>query len=220
MKNSVIKAVIFDMDGVLVNSEPHHVKIERKIFSEIGANISSEEHAGYMGTASDEMWLNVVARHGTSLSVEELLEMGNQRVINYFSVLKELKPIEGLVPVLNKLQEHNIPLAVASSSSAQVVDLILAKSGLKHYFRVVVSGQMVEKSKPEPDIFFKAAAQLQIEPPNCLVIEDSTNGIRAAKSAGMVCVAYRGEGFTNQDQSMADRVITDFNEMMAFIVRE
>ena len=219
MKTPLIKAVIFDMDGVLVNSEPHHVKIERKIFDEIGANIGLEEHAGYMGTASDEMWLNIIARHGLSNSPEELLEMGNQHVMSYFSSLKELKPMLGLVPVLDKLRELNIPMAVASSSSAEVVDLILDRSGLKQYFPMVVSGQMVEKSKPEPDIFLKVAAQLQLDSSACLVVEDSTNGIRAAKSAGMVCIAYRGEGFANQDQSLADEVIKDFTELMAFIVR-
>ncbi len=205
------------MDGVLVNSEPHHVKIEKQMFHDLGLNITPEEHSEYMGTASDEMWQSIIERHSLSRSAGEMLEMGNRRVISYFLSLNELNPMPGLVPVLDKLQELKLPLAVASSSSAEVVDLVLNKSGLKSYFTVVVSGQMVKKSKPEPDIFLKAAAQMKVEPVHCLVLEDSPNGIRAAKAAGMFCVAWSGEGFNHQDQSEADAVITDFEELMKYV---
>ncbi len=211
------KAIIFDMDGVLVNSEPHHVKIEKQMFHDLGLDITPGEHSEYMGTASDEMWQSIIERHGLSRSAEEMLEMGNQRVISYFSSLDELSPMPGLVPVLDKLQEQKVPMAVASSSSAEVVELVLNKAGLKKYFPVVVSGQMVKKSKPEPEIFLKAAARLKVEPAQCLVVEDSPNGIRAAKAAGMFCVAWGGEGFNHQDQSEADAVIQDFGELMEYV---
>lgn len=212
-----IEAVIFDMDGVLVNSEPHHLKIEKQMFHDLGLNITPEEHSEYMGTASDEMWQSIIERHSLSKSGAERLKMHNQRVISYFSSLKTLNPMPGLIPVLDKLQELKLPLAVASSSSAQVVDLVLNKSGLKSYFSVVVSGQMVKKSKPKPEIFLKAAARLKVEPTQCLVVEDSPNGIRAAIAAGMYCVAWRGEGFSHQDQSEADAVIADFWELMKMV---
>ncbi|MFW5756520.1 MAG: HAD family hydrolase, partial [Tangfeifania sp.] len=202
-------AVIFDMDGVLVNSEPFYVEVEQTNFRQLGLTISEEEHQTYQGTATDRMWQLIKERHGIEHPVNKLVEMTNNLVTPYFSSLESMNPMPGVINLIEKLKEKKIPLALASSSYADVIEIILQKTGLKKYFDVVVSSQMTGASKPEPDIFLLAAKKLKAEPENCLVIEDSKNGIAAAKAAGMFCVAFAGPGSELQDQSQADLIVED-----------
>jgi len=213
MKKRNWDAVIFDMDGVLVNSEPHHQVIERGMFEEFGLPISEEEHRQFLGMASDEMWSALIGKYDMAYTEEELLDKNNEHIIRYFSDFQNSYIIPGAKDLLKKLRQHEIPLAVASSSSASVVDHLLEVVGLSEFFEIRVSGQMVEKSKPEPMIYLYTADLLGVDPASCLVIEDSTNGIKSAKAAGMYCVAYRGVGYGGQDQSMADLIISDFDEL-------
>ena len=208
------EAVIFDMDGVLVNSEPFYVEVEQKNFLQLGLDISEEEHQTYQGTATDRMWQLIKEKHGVSQPVEELVEMTNTLVTPYFQSLEKIAPMSGVEKLIRKLKKNKMPLALASSSYPDVIEIILQKTGLKNYFDVVVDSQMAGSSKPEPDIFLLAAKKLKVEPEKCLVIEDSKNGIAAAKAAGMFCVAFAGPGSELQDQSQADLVIADFEELL------
>ena len=212
-----IKAVIFDMDGVLVDSEAYHVRIERQLFDRFELAISPEEHGKYMGTATDVMWATIIRNKGLKLSLDEIVEATYAESRDYFSQLNEIPPFPGLLSVLTKLQEKQVPLAVASSSSAAVVEIIMEKSGLKSYFKHLVSSELVGKSKPAPDVFLHAALLLQTEPKACLVIEDSTNGIKAAKAANMSCIAYQSESSNGQDQSRADLQIDDYRRLAAMV---
>ena len=202
------------MDGVLVNTEHHHKMIEHRIFRELGVSITEEDREPYIGMAADEMWKKVVDHFHLDRSPDELLELNNQRIIAYFNDMDNLEPIPGVIGVLDWIQRNQIPLAVASSSSRIVIDTLLQETGLDDYFNIRVGGQSVEKSKPEPYIYLHTAAILDIPPEECLVIEDSTNGIAAAKSAGMYCIGYQGTGYHGQDQSLADRVIDHFDKML------
>jgi beta-phosphoglucomutase len=208
------KAVIFDMDGVLVNSEPFYVEVEKTNFRQLGLDISEEEHQTYQGTATDRMWQLIKERHGIEHPVEELVEMTNSLVTPYFNSLEKMEPMPGVEQLIKKLKKRGIPLALASSSYPDVIEIILQKTGLKKYFDSVVSSQMAGASKPEPDIFLLAAKKLGVPPEDCLVIEDSTNGIAAAKSAGMYCIAFAGPGSELQDQSRADMIIEDFGGLV------
>jgi beta-phosphoglucomutase len=207
------QAVIFDMDGVLVDSEPFHVQNEKLMFSRLGLDISDEEHARYMGTATDVMWEQIIRERKLSLDVEETTLQTIQQEIPYFQSLEKIDPMPGLVNLLEKLQKSGIPMAVASSSDKAIIDIILEKSGLRKYFEHAVSSGEIGKSKPEPDVFLHAAMLLGVAPENCIVFEDSRNGIKAAKAAGMVCIAYSGGNSGHQNQSQADRRISDFNEL-------
>lgn len=214
VKGHNFEAVIFDMDGVLVNSEPFYAEVEQKNFSRLGLTISEEEHQTYQGTATDRMWQLIKERHGVNQTVKELVEMTNNLVTPYFQSLEKIEPMPGVKILIKQLKEKGMILAVASSSYSDVIEIILQKTGLKKYFEVVVDSQMAGSSKPEPDIFLLAANKLNVKPEKCLVIEDSKNGIAAAKSAGMFCVAFAGPGSELQDQSQADLVISDFEEML------
>ncbi len=207
------EAVIFDMDGVLVNSEPVYQKVEQSNFRKLGLNILEDEHKTFQGTATDRMWQILKEKYKVKQTIKELVEMTNSMVTPYFSSLEKIDPMPGVENFIKKLKAENIPLALASSSYPEVIEIILQKTNLKPYFDVVIDGRMAGASKPEPDIFLLAAKRLGIQPEKCIVVEDSSNGIEAAKLAGMYCIAYAGPGSELQDQSQADLVVSDFEAL-------
>ncbi len=208
------KAIIFDMDGVLVNSEPHYIRMDKEIFKTLGLTISNEEHLTFQGSATDHMWRVLKEKYGLKAPISELVEMSNNLNYPYFESLKTIDPMPGVKKLIKFLNRKEIPIAVASSAYPGIIDILLTKTNLKKYFKVVINSTMVEKSKPAPDIFLLAAKSLNMEPEECIVIEDSTNGIQAAKNAGMYCIAFAGPGSEIQDQSKADRIITQFEEII------
>lgn len=210
-------AVIFDMDGVLVNSEPYYYEVEKQNFEMLGLPVTDEEHRTFQGIATDVMWKKLKTRYTISYSVSELVKMTDAIVTPYFESLKKIEPMPGVEKFIHFLHEKNIPLALASSSFPNVIEIILHKTGLKKYFNVVVNSEMAGASKPAPDIFLLAAEKLDINPGNCLVIEDSTNGIKAAKTAGMKVIAFAGPGSEFQNQNEADWIIHDFWEILELI---
>ena len=207
-----LEAVIFDMDGVLVDSELHHIKIEKKLFQKLGLSVSDEEHADYMGTATNTMWEKVKRNHHADIDVAEMVQLNYRECNRHFSSLEKLEPMPGLTEVLKILHDRNIPMAVASSSGLETIEIILEKTGLYTYFQKVVSSSMVSHSKPAPDIFLHAASRLKVDPAKCIVIEDSSNGVKAAKAADMYCVAYSG-AVTSHPQPGADFQINHFDEL-------
>ena len=208
-----IKAVIFDMDGVLVDSEPFHIQNEKMIFKKLGLDISDEEHTGYMGVATDVMWKMIVSDKKLSLDIKETTALTIKESLYFLQSLPKIEPMPGLIGLLENLKQQQFPMAVASSSDPGTIEIILEKSGLRKYFDFAVSSVEAGKSKPEPDVFLYAAKLLNVSPENCLVIEDSKNGIKAAKSAKMLCIAYSGTSTGEQDHSQADMHFNHFSEM-------
>ena len=208
-----VKAVIFDMDGVLVDTEPLHIQTEKRMFEKMNLDISDEEHAGYMGTATDVMWKQIISKRNLPLDVAEMTKLTIQEGLPFFYSLEKMDPMPGLIDLLENLKTKNIPLAVASSSDPETIRVILEKSGIRKYFLHVVSSSEVGKSKPEPDVFLHAAKLLGVAPENCVVFEDSKNGIKAAKAAGMFCIAYSGANSGDQDRNHADLHISDYKDL-------
>ena len=208
------EAVIFDMDGVLVDSESFYKRMEKKLFRQLGLKVSEKEHQTYQGTATDRMWQIIKEKHGLKQPVEELFEMTNALVTSYFNTLEKMDPMPGVEPLIIKLKGKGVHLAVASSSFPDAIDAILKKTGLEKYFDLVVDSRMGIASKPDPGIFLLAAKKMNLLPEKCLVIEDSSNGIKAAKRAGIFCIAFAGPGSEFQDQTEADWIISDFGQLM------
>lgn len=215
MKLPAFEAFIFDMDGVLIDSENFYTRVEQENFRQLGLHISHEEHVTYQGTATDLMWAAIRERHGLQQPVEELVEMTNARVVPYFQSLDAIPAMPGITELLELLHSRRVPLALASSSYPEIIELVLDKTGLRKYFQVVVNSRLAKSSKPHPAIFLLAAEKLGISPERCVVVEDSTNGIRAAQAAGMFCIAYNGPGAEHQDQSAADWQIVSYQELVA-----
>jgi len=209
----MIEAIIFDMDGTLVDTEPFNTEIEKSLFKLNKIEISEEEHQKYIGVASDAMWLEIAKRNKLQIPVSELIEQNHKESFRYLSEVEQIPIMPGLVELLEKLQAKKYPMAVASSSTPEIIDLILKKNNLKNYFQVIVSAQETGKSKPEPDVFLLTAEKLGIKPANCLVVEDSENGIKAAIAAGMTCVAYQSPGTDPQKQKEADAVIRNYSQL-------
>ncbi|WP_223275590.1 HAD family hydrolase [Paenibacillus elgii] len=213
MRNRELKAVIFDMDGVLIDSEPIHFLVEQQLFRQFGLRITEEEQHAYVGVPMREMWKLIRTRHSLTLSEEQLLAGHKEQLIAEFSTAEPFEAMEGLRELLSEIKNRGLKTAVASSSPRQLIETVLARLRLTPMFDVIVSGEEVKQGKPSPDIFIEAASLLQATAGECIVIEDSCNGVRAAKSAGMECIGFYNPNSGNQDLSGADRVIRHFSEI-------
>jgi HAD superfamily hydrolase (TIGR01509 family) len=202
----MIEAVIFDMDGVIIDSEPLHFESHKLTMRDFGIEITDDELYNYMGISNSVMWKDFSKKYRLSCSVTELLE--HQKKHNkYLFESKKLEPIKGIQELLDKLVCDNIKIALASSSSKVFIKMILNNLNIIKFFIVIVSGEEVQHSKPSPEIFIKTAKLLNIYTSNCLVIEDSEHGIKAAKLAGMKCIGFKNPNSGNQRLNLADTIV-------------
>lgn len=201
-----MKAVIFDMDGVIIDSEPIHFEVDMQTMKDFGCGISKEELNKYVGTTNEYMWTDIKNKYKLDKSVEEIInyrsEMVKRKVIE-----SDLAPIEGIIDLLKDLKDKNIPAAIASSSPKDFIKVVVSKFELEDYFSCILSGEEVENGKPAPDIYVETAKKLGIPPEECIVIEDSKNGVLAAKKAGMKCIGFKNPNSGDQDLSKADCIV-------------
>jgi HAD superfamily hydrolase (TIGR01509 family) len=213
----MFKALIFDMDGVLIDSEPLHNKIEQDMLKELSVNLSPEEHYKFAGMGI-EIWDILEKRYGYNrkVSVDELY---TEKTTRYLKALtsKPILPIDGLNELVSHAKGKGMVLAVASSSSLYNIDLVLKAIGLEQYFSLVVSGEQVPRNKPFPDIYLKTAELLNMAPGECIVVEDSANGVRSAKAAGMFCIGFRNMSSGYQDISPADVIVDSLSEAIKLL---
>ena len=214
----MLEAVIFDMDGVLIDSEPFHLVVNEKIFVNLGINLNEDEYQSFIGTTHKDMWTTIKNRYNLPQSVPELVNMQVSGNIDYIKK-EEIEEINGITDLLTKIAHENIKIGIASSSPTEVIELVINKLGISHYFSAIVGGEEIKNGKPKPDIFIKAARNLKVSPTNCIVIEDSKNGVRAAKSAGMKCIGFKNPNSGNQDLEKADLIIKDYNALSVKTLR-
>ncbi|AIF53901.1 HAD family phosphatase [Pelosinus sp. UFO1] len=210
----MIKAVIFDMDGVIIDSEPLHYKIFMNYTkTKFGFTISDEEYDTFIGTTNLHMFSKLKEKYKIEGDINTLLQEYEDKCVEFLLSEKDEKPISGVDILVKKLYEENIKLALASSSPKKQIHIVLDMFSLSDCFAEKVSGQEVEKGKPAPDIFLRAAELLGVLPEECLVFEDSRNGVLAAKTAGMKCIAFYNPNSGKQDLSYADKIIKSFDEV-------
>ena len=207
------------MDGVILDSEPIYYQIEKKFFKDLGIYISDEEYHSFVGLSMNEMWRRIKNNYNLKEEIETLVKSNNKVVFQHFSNSKNLQSTPFLEQFIQNLCKKNIKLAVASSSSKKLIEVILEKLMLKKYFKIYVSGNEIKNGKPAPDIFLHTANLLKEIPEKCLVIEDSTNGVKAAKSAGMRCVGFQNSNSGNQDLSDADMIMATFSGLYEKIIK-
>ena len=210
----MLEAIIFDMDGVLVDSEYTYFQSKSQILSEAGHEVEDSYHFQFMGTTSDYMWEKMKQEFSLPLPVAEYIQQ--MTALRQAMIKRDgIRVIPHVQEFVKGLSQAGLKLAVASSSSLAEIKVNLAEIGLSEYFSEVVSTEQVEHSKPAPDVYLAAAERIGIMPENCLGIEDTKNGTGAVRNAGMVCLGFANPAFPKQDLAFADRVVSSFSELDA-----
>ena len=206
-------AVLLDMDGTLVDSEKLYDKADEAMFEKLGITVTAEERLALVGInlkAGTRLLLNFHPE--INMTYEELADAYEVSLLGALQNAKDLALISGVEEWLQTLKESGIKMAVASSSTKKMVDYVVDRLNLRNYVQYVINGEMIQNSKPDPEIFLRAAEALGVSPEKCAVLEDSGAGIQAAKAAGMYCVAYSGANVHGADQSAADVIIDEYTE--------
>ena len=215
----MIQTVIFDMDGVIIDSEPVYFKIDKQMFEELNIDVSFEEHCSYVGASSQNMWDTIIKKHGIADQPRELMRKEYDLYMDYLVNASDLQPIDGVLELINDLHKNNFRLVLASSSRMETINIILKKFKLSDLFMAKISGSDLVHSKPHPEIFLSAAQLIRSEAKDCVVIEDSKNGVAAAKAAGMKCIGFLNPSSGDQNLKSADLIIRSFDEVNADLIK-
>ena len=184
----LMKAVIFDLDGVLVDSEPAQSRASRDLFARYGKKYTKRHEQEFLGVRVREEIAILKRRWKLTPTIEVLMAQRRQILGRLIS---QVELMSGAAELLQWLAEINLPLGLGTSSEAEYVKRILENLGIKNYFKVIVTGEDVAKGKPNPEVYLKVAAKLGVEPNECLVIEDAPKGVAAAKAAGIAVVLIK-----------------------------
>ncbi len=206
---SEIKAVIFDMDGVIVDNHDYHHEAWMLFCQKYGITVEGDV-SHYFGQTNADILTNIFPN---DLSHQQLYEYAGEKEKLYRGLYEgNIEAADGVEKLLMSLQQTGYKLAIATSAPSGNVDFVLGNTNLHMYFDAVIDSSMIKKGKPDPEIYLKAAENLGIEPKQCIVIEDSVAGILAGKAAGMKVVAITT---TNPKEKLADAdmIIDHFNEL-------
>ncbi|MBI2598620.1 hexitol phosphatase HxpB [Candidatus Curtissbacteria bacterium] len=208
----MIKAIIFDMDGLLIDSEPLWEEAELATFSAVGVPLTEEMTKETMGLRVDEVvqhwfsrypWKTPTQKEVEATIVEKVIELVNEKGIAK----------DGVEAIVKTFKKAGLPMAIASSSQTEIINAVLDKLGIKDYFKVIHSAEHETYGKPHPGVYITTAVKLGIPPQNCLAFEDSPNGVLAAKAARMKCVAVPDIKMKDDKRLLiADMVITSLND--------
>jgi beta-phosphoglucomutase len=188
--SNAVRAVIWDMDGVIIDSAEEHRQAWQRLAHEEGVRFSDADFWSTFGKRDDDI---ITLVWGTQ-SPERLQELADRKEAYFRALIRETAaPLPGSIELMRGLHEAGYAQALASSAPVENIKLISDVLGLGHYLTALVSGETVAHGKPAPDIFLKAAGELGIVPTQCLVIEDAVAGVQAAHAAGMRCIAVAGD---------------------------
>ncbi len=201
------------MDGVIVDTEPVHHFAYQQHFKQLNIEVSPEMYASFTGNSTKNIYERLKSVYGLKQDVLDLVEVKRNLFNDAFDQKEDLYLLDGVEELIQELHQNGMQLILASSSANVTIQRIFNRFDLDKYFMYKVSGEDFPKSKPHPAIFQKAAELAKTQVDHCIVIEDSTNGIMAAKAAGIYCVGYDSFHSKLQDYSLADKVISHFNEL-------
>lgn len=212
----MIQAVIFDMDGVLLDSEPLHDETNLEILRNYGIHADKSITNPYVGRTSEALWSAMIKKFGIPADIDELIDEQWRLVVRALPG-SGIKASEGLDELLTYIRDKNILASVASSSRNDFVEAVFDHLGLWPHMEAYTGGLEIKHGKPDPEIYLLAAGKIGVDPSACLAVEDSTAGVMASKAAGMVTVGYKNPTSEGQDVSPADYVITRLTEICAII---
>lgn len=203
------RAIIWDMDGVLVDTAPYHYRAWRRLCQERGRDLSEQEFYRSFGERND----GIVPRLFGDMLPEEVTSLAERKEEYYRQEVRgNVRPNSGSLSLLRILRQKGFPMAIASSAPLENIELILDALGIKGDFQCIVSGRDVKAGKPDPACFVLAAERLGLRPEDCLVIEDAPGGVRAAKRAGMKCIALTSSHPASHLQE-ADLIVDDLGKL-------
>jgi len=201
------------MDGVIVNSEPLHRKAYNEMFTTIGINVSNELYETFTGQSTFSICKTLCKKFNLEEHPQELVNLKRQYFKYIFENDDDLSLIDGVQDIIDDYYSNGLTLVLASSASMTTINNVFTRFDLDKYFIAKHSGADLKASKPHPEIFINAAKSSGYNKNECAVIEDSTNGIKAANSANIYCIGYKSEHSKNQDYSTANKVIASFEEI-------
>lgn len=206
------KAVIFDLDGTILDNNPFHLKSWIEYLKEIGREMTEEEfNAKLNGRTNKDV---VKYLYGEDLSEEEIWKHTNDKEALYRKMYKpHIEAVPGLLELLKLLHQQNIPMAIATSGIQANINFMFENVPIKQYFKKVVDSSFITHGKPNPEIFLKTAELLNIDPADCLVFEDAVVGVKAAQAAGMKTIAVLTTQ-TREELKIADLIIEDYRELI------
>jgi beta-phosphoglucomutase len=207
----VLRGVVFDFDGVIVDSHPVHTRAWKKFLDSVGKTASDEQLQFVLdGRKRDDILRHFMGE----LEANQVVEYGQQKEQFFLQEAALVRTIDGLLSFLEDLEYEQLPLAVASSGSRSRVDFLLERLDLKKFFQAVVTGDEVEQGKPHPAVFLKAAQHLAVDPSELMAFEDAASGVKAARSAGMMCVGIaQGDRAAVLLDAGANCVVPDFQSL-------
>ncbi|MAZ73673.1 MAG: ABC transporter ATP-binding protein [Flavobacteriaceae bacterium] len=209
----MLKAVLFDMDGVIVDTEPLHRKAYFMMFNDMNIHVTEEMYTGFTGQATLNICKELVDHFQLSEAPEILVKCKRKHFKELFDTDDTLQLLDGVLDLIKDYHNNGLTLVLASSASMPNINRIFERFDLDQYFVAKLSGADLEKSKPHPEIFIKAAEAAGQPREHCMVIEDSANGIKAANDAGIFVAGYDSKHSTDQDYSNADMVVKSFQEL-------
>ncbi len=213
MDFSKVKCVIFDMDGVIINSEEIHKKAYYETFKSIGVDVSDELYKSFTGSSTLNAFQKLVTHFELDKNPENLVLEKRKRYINFFENDPNLDLVEGVEDFIMYCYKKGLKLILASSSAMININRVFNRFHLNDYFAAKISGADLAASKPHPEIFEKAALLANIPKKNCVIIEDSDNGITAANAAEIFVFGYQNPLSEGQTLENADAVITNFEAL-------
>ena len=208
-----LKCIIFDMDGVIINSEEIHKKAYYETFISMGVEVSDELYKTLTGSSTINAFQKLVAHFDLNVNPEELVLEKRKRYVNFFENSSNLHLVKGVEEFIKYSFNKGLTLVLASSSAMVNIDRVFNRFNLNSYFTAKISGADLRTSKPHPEIFEKAAVLGKSEKKHCIVIEDSDNGIKSANDAGIIVVGYKNPMVKDQTLKNANFVIDSFDEL-------
>lgn len=201
------------MDGVIVDTEPVHYFAYMQHFKHLNVDVSDEMYASFTGNSTKNVYQKLKETFQLLDEVDGLVDYKRELFNNAFDQKEDLDLLPGVKDLIVDLHSNGMQIILASSSAKVTIGRVFKRFDLHQYFSHIVSGEDFPKSKPHPAIFEKAALLSGMPKEECIVIEDSTNGIKAAKAAGIFCIGYKSENAVLQELSEADMIISHFNEL-------
>lgn len=214
---NTIECVIFDMDGVIIDSEELHKKAYYETFESIGVQVSDKLYKTLTGSSTLNAFQKLVSHFNLKMDPQSLVLNKRKRYVDFFENDPNLHLVEGVEEIIKYFYHKGMTLILASSSAMVNIDRVFNRFDLNQYFTAKISGADLKESKPNPEIFEKAALLGKTHKKHCVVIEDSDNGIKAANDAGIFVFGYRNPHAADQTLEHADQVINAFDELRAYL---